>query len=284
MKRSIILLLLFVCPVMASAQQDGPLSPGATENQPLATCLICTGATWDSTDNIMAADGQFSSVTLDPYLTCFQTTCYRSRYLTAYNFGFNVPANAVIEGITVDVLGLPDQNGTVRDCTIALRRDNLNNLFGNNMALNTPWNVNQPLHSYGGADDLWGLAWTPADVNSPDFGTYIKLQNTSPASHTVDIDAVYITVNYSIGMETFSVTSSPQAVTMNYDATQSSLHLTTLSSATTHIIVVDMTGRVCIAQDVAENSVNIDLSSLAPGVYTAVAEQGNEVVTKKFVK
>lgn len=284
MKRSIILLIFLLFPALFFAQQEGPNAPSATENQPLVTCLICTGAVWDSTDNIAAVDGQFSSVTLDPYLTCFQSACYRSRYLTAYNFGFNVPANAVIDGVTVDVVGVPDANGAVRDCTIALRRDNLNNLYGSNAAISTPWNENQPLHSYGASDDLWGLAWTPADVNSSDFGTYIKLQNTSNQFHTVDVDAVFITVTYSIGMETHSVTSSPQSVAMNYDATQSTLSVTMLSSAQARITIIDMMGRICIQQDVENNSALIDLSMLAGGVYTAVIEQNGEVYPKKFLR
>lgn len=284
MKRSVIVLFLLFCVVTLPAQQDGPYAPTATENQPLASCAICTGALWDSTENVSAADGQFSSVTLDPYLNCFQSTCYRSRYLTCYNFGFNIPANAVIEGVTIDVFGLPDANGAVRDCTIALRRDNLNNLWGNNMAGNSPWNVNSPQHTYGAQDDLWGLAWTPADVNSVDFGTYIKLQNTSNQFHSVNVDAVFITVTYSLNMEVQSVTSSPQAVTMNYDATQTALNVAMLSSSPSHITVIDMTGRVCMITDAENNSVQIDLSSLAPGVYTCVVEQGGEVFTRKFLK
>ncbi len=284
MKRPVILLLLLLCTAVMNAQQEGPNLPGSTENQPLVSCTICTGAVWDSTDNISAVDGQFASVTLDPFLTCFQSTCYRSRYLTAYNFGFNIPQNAVIEGVTIDVIGVPDANGAVRDCTIALRRDNLNNLYGTNMAGNAPWNVNNPQHTYGAPDDLWGLTWTPADVNSPDFGTYIKLQNTSNNFHTVDVDAVFITVNYSLNMEVHSVTSSPQTVTMNYDALQTALNVTLLSSAPSHITITDMMGRVCVQQDAQENTLQLNLTALAPGLYTVVVEQDGEAVSGKFVR
>lgn len=284
MKRSVNVLFLLFCVVTLQAQQDGPYAPTTTENQPLASCVICTGALWDSTENVSAVDGLFSSVTLDPYLNCFQSACFRSRYLTCYNFGFNIPANAVIEGVTIDVYGLPDANGAVRDCTIALRRDNLNNLWGNNMAGNSPWNVNNAQHTYGAQDDLWGLTWTPADVNSVDFGTYIKLQNTSNQFHSVNVDAVFITVTYSLNMEVHSVTSSPQAATMNYDATQNALNVTLLSSAPSHITVIDMSGKVCMVQDVESNTVMMDLSFLAPGIYSAVVEQGGEVFTRKFLK
>jgi predicted transglutaminase-like cysteine proteinase len=284
MKRLTILILLLASALALPAQQEGPYLPTATENQPLESCTICTGAVWVNTDSVTAVDGQCTKVTLDPYLNCFHTACYRSRYLTCYNYGFNIPQNAVIEGVAIDVIGVPDANGAVRDCTIALRRDNLNNLYGVNMAVNAPWNVNNPLHTYGASDELWGLTWTPDDVNSSDFGTYIKLQNTSASFHEVSIDAVLITVTYSINMEVHSVTSSPQSISMNYDAEQSAMNISLLSSAPAHISVVDLAGRICLVQDIAEYSARLDLVTLPTGMYMVVVEQNGTMRAQKFVK
>jgi hypothetical protein len=285
----ILILLITLLPISAFAQQQGPYSPSSTENQPLASCSICTGAIWDSTENVSAIDGQFASVTLDPYLNCFQSACYRSRYLTCYNFGFNIPANAVIEGVSIDVAGIPSSNGSVRDCTIVLRRDNLNNLYGTNMASTTPWNTNQPDHSYGSSTELWGLTWTPADVNSPDFGTYIKLYNPTANQKSAYIDAVYITVTYSIGMNTFSATSSPQTVTAFHDAANQTLNITTNFPANTdcEILVTDVLGKTVLRQNISAGdatSVRIETAFLVPGIYTCTVTSGSKAYTIKFVK
>lgn len=276
-------------PFTVFAQQDGPNAPASTENQPLSSCTMCSGADWDSTENVVALDGQFASVTLQPYLNCFQSSCYFSRHLTCYNFGFNIPPTATIDGVSITVAGVPDANGAIHDRTIQLRRDNLNNLYGTNMAGNQPWNVNQPDHTYGSATELWGLTWAPADVNSSDFGCYIKLDNGSSNAHTVSVDAVFITVSYSIGLNTFSVTSSPQQVSIYNDATTQTLNVgvNLPSNSDVDITIVDLTGRACFTQRVNTtygSAIAISTEFLTPGVYTCVVISGETRFSQKFVR
>lgn len=289
MKLRAILLLAFLTLALAvqtklCAQQEGPNAPASSENQPYEYCTTCTGAVWDSTANTNAIDGQYSSVVLDPYLNCFQSSCYRSRYLTCYNFGFTIPPTAIITGIIVSVAGTPDANGAVRDCTIVLRRDNTNNVYGNNMAIGSPWNSNQPDHIYGGPTELWGLAWLPDDINTPDFGVYIKVRNTASQSHTVDIDAVFITVTYSIGLNVYSQTQSPKPVNVYSDAEHSQLAVSLTGSASARLRITDMTGRVCKEEIIAPGESQVDVSDLVDGMYTCTVECGGEVYTKKFVR
>jgi len=276
-------------PFVAFAQQDGPNAPASTENQPLSSCTVCTGADWDSTDNVAAIDGQFSSVTLQPYLNCFQSSCYFSRHLTCYNYGFNVPSNATIDGVTITVAGVPDGNGAVHDQVIQLRRDNLNNLYGTNLSAPQAWNMNQPDHTYGGSTELWGLTWTPADVNSSDFGCYIKLDNSGSVAHAVMIDAVLITVNYSIGLTTYAVTSSPQEVSVYHDAANQMLNVAMNLPPNTivEVTLVDLMGRVCYTQQVntsESSTLQIDTEFLTPGIYTCTVAGGDTRFSQKFVR
>lgn len=284
-----LIILFTLLPFAVFAQQEGPYAPGSTENQPLSSCTACTGADWDSTENVAALDGQFASVTLQPYLNCFQSSCYFSRHLTCYNFGFNIPSTATIDGVSITVAGVPDANGAVYDQVIQLRRDNLNNLYGNNMSATQPWNINQPDHTYGSSTELWGLAWTPADVNSSDFGCYIKLDNSSGNAHTVQIDAVFITVNYSIGLNSFSVTSAPQQVNAYHDAANQVLNVRMNLPANTavDVTIVDIAGKTCMVQrtNTSEaNTVQMGTGFLAPGVYTCVVTYGAEQYSRRFVR
>lgn len=279
----------FIVPITAFSQQEGPNSPASSENQPYASCTTCAGAIWDSTENIYSNDGLFSEVHLDPYLTCFQSTCYRSRYLTAYNFDFDIPQNATIEGITVDVFGVPSQNAAVRDCTIVLRRDNSNNVYGNNMAQPQPWNVNNPQHTYGGPTELWGETWIPDDINSPEFGVYVKLYNPTNNSKDVFVDAVEITVTYSIGLTVYSVTSSPKPVSAYHDATSQILNvdLNVPVNSQAEIRITDMFGRVCMSELInTSNGDKFQFSTafLAEGMYTCTVVCGDEVWAEKFVR
>jgi hypothetical protein len=41
---------------------------------------------------------------------------------------------------------------------------------GNNYASPADWTISDQVITYGGPGDLWGMSWTPGDVNATDFG------------------------------------------------------------------------------------------------------------------
>jgi hypothetical protein len=52
--------------------------------------------------------------------------------------------------------------------------------------------------TYGSSTDLWGTTWTPAEVNSSNFGLRLKVQNANASSRTASVDYMELTVYYSI--------------------------------------------------------------------------------------
>jgi hypothetical protein len=55
---------------------------------------------------------------------------------------------------------------------------------------------------YGGPEDLWGETWTPADLNSEDFGVALNAIYTDTAGNgRAYVDIVYVTVNYATSCE-----------------------------------------------------------------------------------
>jgi hypothetical protein len=191
------------------AQSEGPLYPSSTDNEPFTYCTVCAGAIWNNPTNVWENDGLYSDVQLQPYLNCYESSCYRSRYLTCYNFGFDIPCSAEIKGIEVDVYGFCDMPSVVLDCTIVLRQNSIS-LSGNNQSNLTPWSTTPGERSYGGPTELWGVNWTPSDINSCDFGTYIKVYNPTTFSPVINVDCVSMTVTYELTTGIYSQTSSPQ--------------------------------------------------------------------------
>ena len=63
----------------------------------------------------------------------------------------------------------------------------------NNADLATDWSTTDVTAAYGSSSDLWGLAWTDADINAINFG--IAVSATSNNS-TAQIDNITITVYY----------------------------------------------------------------------------------------
>lgn len=85
----------------------------------------------------------------------------------AAKFRFTIPVTAQILGIEVKIAR--SSVGPVSDGSVSLAKGSPKAQPGNwveDMKLS-----NFPKATYGGPADLWGAAWTPADINSPDgFG------------------------------------------------------------------------------------------------------------------
>jgi hypothetical protein len=62
------------------------------------------------------------------------------------------------------------------------------------------------------------------------------------------------------------------------------MNISLLSSAPAHISVVDLAGRICLVQDIAEYSARLDLVTLPTGMYMVVVEQNGTMRAQKFVK
>jgi len=73
-------------------------------------------------------------------------------------------------------------------------------ISGNDYADTTnlwPANNGDAYTTYGGTSDLWGLSWSPTDINSTNFGVAIESENTDatkPVTETSQVDHMRITV------------------------------------------------------------------------------------------
>ena len=122
-----------------------------------------------------------------------------THYLKASNYGFNIPTGATINGITVVIN--KSSNTSVNVCF----RDNIVRLIKGgviqtavNRASGNNWPTALGASNYGNATDLWGSTWTPADINDPNFGAVLSVNNNSGATRTLTVDYVQINVSYTI--------------------------------------------------------------------------------------
>lgn len=99
-----------------------------------------------------------------------------SYYFRAINFGFTVPKNARITGVTLSVKRSAEGPDVIQDYSVKL-------VIGGKTAgaenkHTNPWPSNDTFDSYGGINDLWGLTrLSPNDVNIMSFGVVIAAQN-----------------------------------------------------------------------------------------------------------
>lgn len=151
---------------------------------------------WDNTGNITASDNSYSTNTYNGDMggTGFD-------YLKASNFGFSIDSGATIDGIEV-IIERKDAGGSVTDSEIKiLNGDGSAGVGTTNRSTGAAWPTNDANTTFGSSSDSWGETWTPAKVNSSDFGVYIRPSSAAGFGQTdiASVDHVEITIHYTSG-------------------------------------------------------------------------------------
>lgn len=151
---------------------------------------------WSNLKNISLNDDAYATVTFSTYLGG-----YFSNQIIAKGFGFDIPAGAVINGIKIEVERKANVRLGISDQSIYLTKD------GSGVASHAPNNIRDSVwptvdsyETYGGPTDLWktpvsGVTWTPADINSPNFGFFYSVASTNPGN-IASIDHIRATVYF----------------------------------------------------------------------------------------
>jgi len=169
-----------------------------------STCVSgTTGGTksWSNASRALTNDNSNATVSVDG------TT---SRYLQCTNFGFAIPTGAVINGITVTVERKSSRtdNGGSRDAFVRLIKGGTIGTVdrATSTIYTTSNNVTEP---HGSNTDLWGQTWTSTDINASTFGVAFAATKPSSSgrSHTVSVDVISVSVDYSTDITPPSVAS-----------------------------------------------------------------------------
>ncbi|MEZ6048646.1 MAG: hypothetical protein R3C11_24325 [Planctomycetaceae bacterium] len=83
----------------------------------------------------------------------------------------SIPTNAVIKGIQLTLTTSATQTPDYQE--IALSKDGTSVFSSKSSPTSGSWMSGTAI--YGGATDLWGASWTPADINATTFGSLIKV-------------------------------------------------------------------------------------------------------------
>ena len=162
----------------ASAATQGPLSPSSCVN----TAGIGTKA-WAPSPGIP------ESVSLDV------NTSQISNYLVCTGYSFSIPAGSVINGITVTINRKANQAACCQDAAIRIVKGGAIGATDRSSAANWPTVFANQI--YGNAIDLWGTAWTVANINAANFGAAVAATgNNGNGTPTVTVNNITITVDY----------------------------------------------------------------------------------------
>ena len=122
-----------------------------------------------------------------------------TQYLRTTNYGFSIPNDATILGITVSVER--NSQNSIRDNEIRLLKNSV--LNGDNKASSTEWVSTDATASYGGSSDLWGTTWSPTDINNSNFGVSLRAERFGSGGGNREgrVDAITVSVTYSVQNE-----------------------------------------------------------------------------------
>ena len=162
---------------------EGPNSPGT-----MADDAGVGTNTWSNVDNAKVSDDSKASV--------LNEASEQSHYLKATNFGFSIPSTATIDGIVVEVERSASGAGDTEDLNVRIVKDDA--IKTEEKAAAGAWPGTDEIALYGGSTDKWNETWTPADINSPNFGAAISCEETEGKddSDTGNIDHIRITVYF----------------------------------------------------------------------------------------
>ena len=202
---------LFYQTRIAQAASIGPNNPSSADGTSQAGGGTVT---WTNPTYIFSSDNNRATAALAKGVISY--------YLQATGFGFNIPSDAVIKGIYVEVeRSIAEATTYTKDNSIKIIQGGV--ITGTEHADTTvtwPANNADAYKAYGSSTDLWGLTWTPAQINASNFGVAVQAKNTKTGgayTNTAQVDHIRITVYY----------NRPPTVNLNTPADGSSISTTT---------------------------------------------------------
>ena len=166
---------------------------GGSQTRTPASVADCTdtgggAVAWTNPGNAASSDNVYAITTLDGQI---------SNTLQCLNYGFSIPTGATILGIEVNIERKSSATPGSDDASVSLVK--AGTVQGSDLQTNTAYPTADTVEVHGGSTQLWGLAWTPADINAANFGAAFRAQKASAAgaAQIISVDEIEITVYYS---------------------------------------------------------------------------------------
>jgi hypothetical protein len=270
------LYLVLIVQIIAAQTTAGP-------NFPTAYATSGNGSGWGNLIGVQFVDNSPAYADLAQFPTCNSFLCYYSDVAEFTGFGFSIPTGATVLGIQVDMLQrVNSPGGGIHDSLLVLT---LNGVQTGNIYLNpNNWYDTPTVYTYGGATDMWGSAWSPADINDPTFGLLFRITNSS-YDQTASVDHLTMTVYYQGINGLGSQTASPVSIFFS-DKKLIVSGGNPLSWENAYLQVTDMGGAIVYEGRVLHGmqGTSIDATSWRAGVYTVeVIINQNPSIRKKIM-
>lgn len=229
---------------------------------------------WNNPGNASTSNNSYAQAS--QLLSLFATA--NTNYLVVQGLGFTIPVAATICGISVSVersAGGLSLGGAVKDAEVRIIKNG--SITGINHANAASWPGTDAIATYGSSSDVWGVSWTPADINAGNFGIMIAASLSAglvSVSMSARIDHVSVTVYY-LNPSILPVTTVVRQVRQQRHAigfypnpAGNAIHIFGRRK-TSAITINDMQGRLVrsVHIDPAVHLPQVTLAGISPGLY-----------------
>jgi hypothetical protein len=212
MKAFLLLGISFFTVLNSNAQIKGPIIGGGFSNETLPG----SNKFWFSVENAEGSDDVYTD-----FSNLNTSSNSYTDYLHVNKFLLDVPADAIITGIEVNIeRSDPDQN--TADYSVRILKYDM--VTGDEKSTGATYTSFDSNETYGNSGDLWGEVWTPDMINDNGFGIAIAAQRVNGSSGTTSgrIDNISITIYYSdpstlpVSLVNFSAKKSNSSININW--------------------------------------------------------------------
>lgn len=177
---------IFAITNLTAQQTKGPVPGNGFANELLGG----SNRSWNFVDNAGGSDDQYSD-----FNNLNNGANSYTDYIHVNKFIFDIPADAIITGIQVDI-ERSDPNQNTADFSIRILKYDM--ITGDEKSTGEAYAATDTYKTFGGTSDLWGEFWTPDMINDAGFGVVISAQRISGNNGQTNgrIDDVSITVFY----------------------------------------------------------------------------------------
>ena len=135
---------------------------------------------WTNPDNAKGSD--------DVYATAITLLTQTTQRLSATGFGFQIAIDQQIDGILIET----EAKALVDVARMTSRIIQDGAVAGAPRTNN--WTTTEGFIVFGGATDLWGLTWTPSQINASNFGVSVRDEHVDDPAETLSCDSIRMTV------------------------------------------------------------------------------------------
>ena len=176
------------------------------------------GTDWSNAGNITASDNSYA--TQDHQVGMAMSV----GKLKATNFGFSIDSGATIDGIIVTIERKSNNANNIEDVDInILNGDGSGGVGSTDKSTGAAWPTTEAEATFGGASEKWGETWTPAKINSSNFGVQIECDGQNGGmftTNTASVDHIEITVHYTLASSDPDIKFGSAQVTKVYLGSQ----------------------------------------------------------------